>query len=89
MLLRLNQLSRRAVEGTAWWAGVIETDTGARATAIGNGQSHGTAAITAIAADRLSRLDETERRGRFLWDLVDIDDIRAEVAAAGILIETN
>lgn len=89
MLLRLNRLSRRAVEGTAWWAGVIETDTGARATAIGNGQSRGTAAITAIAADRLSRLDESERHARFLWDLVDIDDIRNEITEEGILIEAN
>ena len=83
-LRRLNRLSRSTVGGTAWWAGVIETDTGARSTAIGNGQSHGTAAVTSIAAERLAR--DIAGSARYLWDLVDAPTLIAEVSDLGILI---
>lgn len=83
-LRRLNRLSRSTVGGTAWWAGVIETDTGARSTAIGNGQSHGTAAVTSIAAERIA-LDRASS-ARHFWDLVDAPTLIAEVSDLGILI---
>ncbi len=83
---RLNRLSRRTVAGTAWWAGVVETDTGARATAIGNGQSHGTAAVTAIAADSLAR-PTAPSDARYLWDLIDTDALRSELAGLGVLTD--
>lgn len=88
LLRRLNRASRRTVAGgTAWWAGVIETDTGARATAIGRGQSHGTAAITAIAAERLIRGGAPT--ARYLWDLIDATDLTHEAGRLGILIHTD
>lgn len=83
-LRRLNRLSRSTVGGTAWWAGVIETDTGARTTAIGNGQSHGTAAVAAIAAERLTRTRGTTPR--YLWDLIDAAELITESADLGILV---
>ncbi len=87
LIQRLGRTTRRTAYGTAWWAGVVETDTGKRAWALGDGQSHGTAAITAIAADRLASADNPE--ARYLWDIIDTDDLIAEAAASGILIGTN
>lgn len=87
LIQRLGRTTRRAVQGTAWWAGVVETDTGKRACALGDGQSHGTAAITAIAADRLVSAGNPE--ARYLWDVIDADDLIAEATASGILIDTN
>lgn len=84
ILRRLNQRSRQTSGGTAWWAGVVETDTGRRATAIGNGQSHGTAAVAAIAADQLTRSESTS--ARYLWDLIDTKDFLAELAPLGVLV---
>lgn len=84
VLRRLNKLSRRTIGGTAWWAGSVETDTGQRATAIGNGQSHGTAAVTAIAADRLTR--STHPRARYLWDLIDTNELQVDLAPLGVLV---
>ena len=87
LIQRLGRTTRRAVHGTAWWAGVVQTDTGKRAWALGDGQSHGTAAITAIAADRLASVSNLE--ARYLWEVIDADDLIAEAAASGILIGTN
>lgn len=87
LIQRLGRTTRRAVHGTAWWAGVVETDTGKRAWALGDGQSHGTAAIAAIAADRLASAGNPD--ARYLWDVIDADDLIAEAAASGILIDTN
>ena len=49
LIQRLGRTTRRAVHGTAWWAGVVQTDSGKRAWALGDSQSLGTAAITAMA----------------------------------------
>ena len=87
LLRRLNRLSRHAIGSTAWWAGVVETDTGRRSTALGNGQSHGTAAVTAIAAQHLAAA--TSEDPRYLWDLIDVADLQAQLAPAGILIDTS
>lgn len=88
LLQRVNKTSRRTVAGgTAWWAGVIETDTGRRTTAIGNGQSHGTAAIAAIAAQRLSHADAP--KARHLWDLVSASELIDEATRLGILIHSQ
>lgn len=88
LLQRVNKTSRRTVAGgTAWWAGVIETDTGRRTTAIGRGQSHGTAAITAIAAQRLTQSKRPE--ARHLWDLVSASELVEEASRLGILVHTD
>ena len=87
LIQHLGRTTRRAVHGTAWWAGVIEADTGKRVWALGDGQSHGTSAITAIAADRLASAGNPE--ARYLWDVIVADDLIAEAAASGILIDTN
>lgn len=87
LIQRLGRTTRRAAHGTAWWAGVVQTDSGKRAWALGDGQSHGTAAITALAADRLA--SRGNPKARYLWDVVDADDLIAEAAASGILIDTN
>jgi hypothetical protein len=83
LIRRLGRGTRRAVRGTAWWAGVIETDTGKRAWALGDGQSVGTATIAAIAADRLAAIDSAQCR--YLWDVIDNDQLITQATAAGIL----
>lgn len=88
LLQRVNKASRRTVAGgTAWWAGVIETDTGRRTTAIGRGQSQGTAAIAAVAAERLTQAHAPA--ARHLWDLVTAAELVQDVASLGILVHTN
>jgi len=87
LIRRLGRATRRVVQGTAWWAGVIETDTGKRAWALGDGQSVGTATITAIAADRLAAIDSA--RCRYLWDVIEPDQLISQTAAAGILVGTD
>ncbi len=84
ILRRINKLSRRTIGGTAWWAGIVETDTGHRATAIGNGQSHSTAAVTALAADQLTRSEQT--KARYLWDLIDTKELQVDLAPLGVLV---
>lgn len=87
ILRRLNRFSRGTVGGTAWWAGVAESDTGCRAIAIGRGQSFGTAAVAAIAADRLTRNNPSATR--YLWDLVDVPDLVSELAPLGIMVHSD
>ncbi|WP_323791328.1 hypothetical protein [Nocardioides sp.] len=84
MLRRITQQSRQAVGDTAWWAGVVETDGGRRAVAIGNGQSQGTAAVAAIAADHLIRSENTD--ARYLWDLIDAKELVANLGPLGVLV---
>ncbi len=84
LLRSIGKGSRQAVGVTAWWAGVVETDTGRRAVAIGNGQSHGTAAVAAIAADRLLRSGNPE--ARYLWDLIDAEELVADLGPLGVLV---
>ena len=84
MLRRITKLSRQAVGATAWWAGVVETDAGRRAVAIGDGQSHGTAAVAAIAADHLIRSENTG--ARYLWDLIDAEELVANLGPLGVLV---
>ncbi len=84
LLRRIEKRSLRSVGVTAWWAGVVETDAGRRAVAIGNGQSYGTAAVAAIAADRLIRSENAE--ARYLWDLIDAEDLGTDLAPLGVLV---
>lgn len=87
LIRRVGRATRRAAHGTAWWAGVIETDTGKRAWALGDGQSVGTATITAIAAHQLATTDSAG--SRYLWDVIDADQLISQAAASGIHIGTD
>lgn len=88
LLHRISHPSKSAVDGTTWWAGVVETDKGARATALGNSQSRGTAAVTALAAERLAQMPD-DCGARFLWDLVDLRECRQHLATTGIAIDID
>lgn len=52
-LLRANRVSRRAARGSDWWALTVTDESGQETWALGRAQSRATAAVTALAADRV------------------------------------
>ncbi|MDE0803319.1 MAG: SDR family NAD(P)-dependent oxidoreductase [Acidimicrobiales bacterium] len=84
VLLAANRASRRAANGSDWWAATISTDSQTM-WAVGRAQSESTGALAAVATDRL--LSASAQPGiHHLHQLCRLDDIRDRLPDLGIAL---